>query len=251
MTACPFEIDHVLPRSRGGSDRVSNLVLSCHECNQRKGNQTAAEFGHPEVEQQARRPLKDAAAVNATRYALVEHLTRLGLPMGTWSGGRTRWNRDRFGLRKDHALDALCVGDLVDVEVRPMRTVSISAQGRGRYARTLVDGSGFPRGYLMWHKRVQGFQAGDLVRAEVPEMARGKLLKTRGVHRGRVAVRESGSFRMASADGINARYCRVVQRADGYDIGLIPQQEQPPALPKRNASFLPIAEVQGFPGAVI
>jgi 5-methylcytosine-specific restriction endonuclease McrA len=46
---------------------VSNLVLSCHDCNQRKGNQTAAEFGHPEVERAAKRPLKDAAAVNATR----------------------------------------------------------------------------------------------------------------------------------------------------------------------------------------
>ena len=50
----PFGIDHVLPRSRGGSDRVSNLVLSCHDCNSRKGNKTATEFGHPEIEAQAR-----------------------------------------------------------------------------------------------------------------------------------------------------------------------------------------------------
>lgn len=68
----PFEIDHVRPRSRGGSHRVSNLVLSCHACNQAKGDQTAAEFGHAEVQKQARVPLKDAAAVNATRFALVE-----------------------------------------------------------------------------------------------------------------------------------------------------------------------------------
>src|SRR5262249_54584815 len=40
----PFELDHVHPKSRGGSDRVSNLVLSCHNCNQAKGNQTASEF---------------------------------------------------------------------------------------------------------------------------------------------------------------------------------------------------------------
>jgi 5-methylcytosine-specific restriction endonuclease McrA len=45
-----LEIDHVVPRSRGGSDRVSNLVLSCHDCNRAKGDQTAAEFGHPHVE---------------------------------------------------------------------------------------------------------------------------------------------------------------------------------------------------------
>jgi hypothetical protein len=250
-TNCPFEIDHVMPRSRGGSHRVSNLVLSCHDCNQAKGNQTAAEFGYPDVEQQARRPLKDAAAVNTTRYALVERLKLLGLPIGTWSGGRTRWNRARFGIQKDHALDALCVGELAGVRVTPMRILSISALGRGRYARTLVDGSGFPRGYLMRQKRVQGFQTGDLVRAEVPEIVRGKHLTTHGIHRGRVAVRASGSFRVASVDGINARYCRVVQRADGYEMGLLPLQEPLPARPQRNASFLPMPQRQGYPEAEV
>lgn len=63
----PFEIDHVRPKDRGGSNRVSNLALACHDCNQAKGNRTASEFGHPEVEAQARASLKDAAAVNATR----------------------------------------------------------------------------------------------------------------------------------------------------------------------------------------
>src|SRR5258708_21132970 len=66
----PFELDHHVPRSRGGSNRVSNLVLSCHDCNQEKGNQTATEYGHPEVAERAKHPLKDAAAVNATRYKL-------------------------------------------------------------------------------------------------------------------------------------------------------------------------------------
>jgi 5-methylcytosine-specific restriction endonuclease McrA len=41
-----FELDHIQPRSRGGSDRVSNLALSCHACNAAKGERTAAEFGH-------------------------------------------------------------------------------------------------------------------------------------------------------------------------------------------------------------
>ena len=100
----PFEIDHQVPRSRGGSNRVSNLVLSCHSCNLAKGNRTAAEWGHPEVEGQARAPFQGAAAVNATRYALVEALLTLGVPIGTWSGGRTRWNRDRFGYEESALL---------------------------------------------------------------------------------------------------------------------------------------------------
>ena len=28
----PLEIEHILPKSRGGSDRVSNLTLSCRKC---------------------------------------------------------------------------------------------------------------------------------------------------------------------------------------------------------------------------
>src|SRR5436305_3850390 len=210
-----FELDHQVPRSRGGSDRVCNLVLSCHDCNSAKGKRTAAECGYPDVATQAKQPLRDAAAVNATRLALVEALRKEDLPLGTWTGGRTRWNRDRFAISKTHALDALCVGNLAGVERGRQRTLAISALGRGRYQRTLVDGSGFPRGYLMRQKRVRGFSTGDLVRAVVPPH-----LKTRGIHMHRVAVRATGSLRVGKVDGINAKYCRLIQRSDGYEYTL-------------------------------
>jgi hypothetical protein len=220
-----FELDHIRPRARGGSNRVSNLALSCHDCNAAKGDRTASEFGHPEVEAQARQPLRDAAAVNATRFALVEALRLLNLPTLTWSGGRTRWNRHRFGVEKTHALDAMCVGELAGVRLPGMRTLAIRAQGRGSYQRTNVDGSGFPRGYLTRTKRIRGFSTGDLVRAQVPDH-----LRTRGIHLGRVAVRTSGSFRVGKVDGINATYCSLLQRADGYGYAL---REQGEALPPR------------------
>lgn len=37
-------VDHVVPLSRGGADGPSNWVLSCLQCNQRKGDMTASEF---------------------------------------------------------------------------------------------------------------------------------------------------------------------------------------------------------------
>ena len=83
----PFEVDHIRPRSRGGSHRISNLCLACHACNQAKGDKTAIEFGHPEVEAQAKTPLKDAAAVNATRYQLVEALQQL-TKLLAWHGDK-------------------------------------------------------------------------------------------------------------------------------------------------------------------
>ena len=215
----PFEIDHQVPLSRGGTHRVSNLVLSCHDCNQAKGNQTACEFGHPEIGQQAQRPLKDAAAMNATRFALVEALGAFGLPIGTWTGGRTRWNRARLLIEKTHALDALCVGALAKVEAGHLKTLLISATGRGDHCRTLWDKHGFPRGYKMRQKQVRGFQTGDRIRAMVPEK-----LKTAGVHVGRVQVRKTGSFdiqtREREVEGVNAKYCALVQRGDGYEYAL-------------------------------
>ncbi|MCS5610445.1 MAG: HNH endonuclease, partial [Candidatus Poribacteria bacterium] len=81
------------PRSRGGSNRVSNLTLSCRPCNQKKGNQTASEFGHPEVEAQAKKPLRSAAAVNATRREIQRRFFDLGLSVEVSTGGRTKYNR--------------------------------------------------------------------------------------------------------------------------------------------------------------
>ncbi|MBD0263438.1 MAG: HNH endonuclease, partial [Tolypothrix sp. Co-bin9] len=40
----PFEIEHIHPKSKGGTDRVSNLALACHDCNQAKGNLDVKQF---------------------------------------------------------------------------------------------------------------------------------------------------------------------------------------------------------------
>jgi 5-methylcytosine-specific restriction endonuclease McrA len=41
----PLSIDHVLPRSRGGSDSWENVTTACLPCNVRKGNRTPREAG--------------------------------------------------------------------------------------------------------------------------------------------------------------------------------------------------------------
>jgi len=211
-----FELDHIWPRSRGGTSRVSNLALACHACNAAKGDRTAAEFGYAEVEAQARRPLHDAAAMNASRYALCDALRALEVPITTWSGGRTRWNRDRFHIEKAHALDALCVGDLAGARAGPLKTFAIKATGRGRYCRTNVDESGFPRGYLTRKKQIEGIKTGDRVRAVVP-----LGFAAHGTHTGRIAVRANRQFRMGRVQGIPARFCQMLQLADGYDYAVL------------------------------
>jgi 5-methylcytosine-specific restriction endonuclease McrA len=85
-TGAPLQVEHIVPKARGGSNRVSNLAIACAPCNQAKGQQTAAEFGHPAVQAQARQPLKDAAAVNASRWALYARLQATGLPVEVGTG---------------------------------------------------------------------------------------------------------------------------------------------------------------------
>lgn len=37
-------LEHLVPRSRGGSDDKSNLTLACFPCNNRKGDMTVSEY---------------------------------------------------------------------------------------------------------------------------------------------------------------------------------------------------------------
>ena len=105
----PFEIEHIVAKSKGGSNRVSNLCLSCHSCNQAKGNKPVEEFlkKKPEILKrilaQAASPLKHAAAVNTTRWELYRRLKSTELPVEIGSGGRTKFNRKTRGIEKRHA----------------------------------------------------------------------------------------------------------------------------------------------------
>jgi len=40
----PLQVEHIIPVSRGGSYRVSNLTIACEKCNLKKDNKTAEEF---------------------------------------------------------------------------------------------------------------------------------------------------------------------------------------------------------------
>ncbi|MFZ3473682.1 RNA-guided endonuclease IscB [Streptomyces sp. 4.24] len=220
ITGVLLNIDHIHPRSRGGSDRISNLCTACIPCNQRKSNQQVEEFlkGSPRtlarILTQAKASLRDAAAVNATRWALWRALDS-GFPtVHTASGGRTKWNRQRTGLPKTHTLDALCVGHLDTVTRTPARILTVTATGRGTYTRTRTDRYGFPRQRLPRQKTFFGHQTGDFARAVVPKG------KKAGTHTGRIAVRSTGSFDIRTAQGliqsIGHKYFRLLQRADGY-----------------------------------
>ncbi|OIR09483.1 HNH endonuclease [mine drainage metagenome] len=226
----PLQIEHIHSKACGGSNRVSNLTLACEPCNQRKGAQDVRVFLAKDTKRlerilaQAKRPLKDAAAVNATRWALFNSLKTTGLPVTTGSGGLTKYNRTQLGIPKTHALDAVCVGAVSAATSWQKPTLTIKATGRGSYQRTRLDAFGFPRGYLTRKKRINGFQTGDMVSADI---TKGKNI---GFYVGRVAVRATGSFNIQTAQGVvqgvSHRHCRLVQRADGYGYSQVAERKE-------------------------
>ncbi len=218
----PFEIEHILAKSKGGSNRVSNLCLSCHPCNQTKNNKPVEEFlkKKPEVLKrvlaQAKAPLKDAAAVNATRWELYRRLQSTGLPVEVGSGGRTKFNRKTRGIEKHHWTDASCVGvstpeRLLLKDVKPL---IIKAKGHGTRQRCRPDKFGFPKAHAPSAKYFQGFQTGDIVKANIPS---GKFA---GSYVGRVAIRFRPSFVLqlpTQKFDVHPKYLRTIHKADGYE----------------------------------
>ena len=218
----PLQIEHIVPRATGGGNRVSNLTLACQPCNQKKGSQPIEAFlkGKPElvkkIKGQAKAPLKDAAAVNTSRWALVNRLSRW-LPVATGSGGRTKFNRTRQGYTKDHWIDAACVGESGEQVTihNGIKPLVITAKGRGTHQVVRTDKYGFPRGKAGRIKRVFGFSTGDLVKLNQPK---GKYA---GTYITRLAgIRATGTLDIKTPVGkISASWKNftLIQCNDGFD----------------------------------
>ncbi len=210
----PLEIEHIKAKSKGGSDRVSNLTLACIKCNQRKGNKNIEDFlkRKPELLKkilaQAKTPLKDAAAVNSARWELYSRLKAFGLPVEAGSGGLTKFNRTQQGLPKSHWADAACVGKstpevLKTDDVKPLQ---IKARGQGGRQKAVLNKYGQPKQYRPL-KPVFGWRAGDM--AEYGGMTV------------RVTPRTTGSFELTPVKGgrvfsRNFKKLVRVHRSDGY-----------------------------------
>jgi 5-methylcytosine-specific restriction endonuclease McrA len=82
-----LELEHVIPKSRGGQGSWDNLVSACHPCNQRKANRTPEEAGMTLIH----RPLP--ATVHTSRFVLKQ----LGSEVNEWS--KYLWN-DSKGEQK-------------------------------------------------------------------------------------------------------------------------------------------------------
>ncbi len=217
-----MELEHIVPRAKGGVSSVNNYVLACKECNIAKGTKSITEmlWDKPDIlatlKDHYKTTYRDAAAVNSTKTLLLKKLRELLPDVETSTGAITAENRVRLGLPKHHCIDAACVGFVSNVNLsNGMFKTDIFAMGRGKYSRTLLTEDGFPRGYSTRIKRHYGFQTGDICQAVVTV---GKKI---GTYVGRVAVRATGSFNIRTKNtlitDINHRFFKLLQNSNGYN----------------------------------
>ncbi|MDB9479715.1 RNA-guided endonuclease IscB, partial [Dolichospermum circinale CS-537/03] len=221
----PFQIEHIHPQSKGGSNSITNLTLSCEKCNTKKGTKDIKDFLKKDLSKlekilkQAKRPLADAAAVNTTRTALLEVLKATGLPVETGSGGLTKFNRSQQQLEKNHWIDAACVGKSTPIlNIKGVKPLLITANGHGSRQSCRTDKYGFPSRHVPREKIHFGFQTGDIAKAVVTT---GKKI---GTYVGKVAIRSTGSFNISTKNGliqgISHKFCKRIHAKDGYSYAV-------------------------------
>ena len=217
----PFQVEHIHPRAKGGSNSITNLALSCEKCNTKKGTKDIKDFLKKDASKlekilkQAKRPLADAAAVNTTRFALLEVLKATGLPIETGSGGLTKFNRSQQKLEKTHWIDAACVGQSTPIlNTKGVKPLLITANGHGTRQSCRTDKHGFPNRHCSRTKFHFGFQTGDIVKSVV------KTGKKVCEYIGRIATRATGSFNISTRNGlvqgISYKTCKTIHKKDGY-----------------------------------
>ena len=216
------EIDHVIPRSSGGTNSTYNLVASCRSCNEKKSNLTLKAFGKLVGKDfshlKPKKLPKDAAIVQSARNYMVKEITKLVSDTTLHDAWLTKYNRDSLGLSKQHYYDALSVGNIQDYKFLIDKILVISAKGRGSRQMCRMDKYGFPKTKPKGSKIVKGFQTGDIVKAVVTKGLKKGLKK--GKYLGRVAVKSDGFFNIRTKtqliQSIKYKYCHIIQRGDGY-----------------------------------
>jgi hypothetical protein len=163
----PLQVEHLIPTSRGGSDRASNLVIACDACNKRKGSRTAEEFGYAEIQAQARVPLKDAAHVSSIKTAVVQELARQfgAEQVAVRFGYETKYQRIQvLHLPKSHINDAVAIACALGEVVRPLTVAyQLRCVPRGNYQ--LYNGKHSE--HKVWGPRkVKGWKLYELVQAK-------------------------------------------------------------------------------------
>ena len=195
-----FEVEHMLPKSKGGSNCIDNLTLSCHDCNEKKGTLTAEEFIQQTLPTKKavaklkqlpneKRLFKYMAYMNATRWALYDAIKRTYPNVKMTYGYITKYNRIQAGLPKSHHIDAKCITGFATVPSIDQTAVKLKMRRHNRQLHRAIFSKGHVRKTACLPTTVFGFQLYDLVLYNNHRY----YIKSR---------RSSGSFALVSVEGL-------------------------------------------------
>ena len=199
-TVSSFEVEHMLPKSRGGSNRIDNLTLSCHDCNEKKGTLTAEEFIQQTLSTKKaatklkqlpneKRLFKYMAHMNATRWALYNAIKERYPNVKMTYGYITKYNRIQAGLPKAHHIDAKCITGFATVPSMGQTVVKMKMRRHNRQLHRATFSKGHVRKAASLPTVTFGFQLYDLVLFNNHRY----YIKSR---------RSSGSFTLVSVEGL-------------------------------------------------
>ena len=209
-----FEVEHMIPKARNGSNRIDNLTLSYHDCNQKKGTLTAEEFIRQTFSPQkaaqklrqlpkTKQLLKYMAHMNATRWALYNTIKEMYESVSQTYGYITKYNRIDAGLPKAHHIDAKCITGFSTVPSFDIIVVKTKMRRHNRQLHRATFSKGHIRKVATLPRVVHGFQLYDIVMFNN--------------HRYYIQSRRStGSFTLVSLEGLkdeNRMYSKLTQLA--------------------------------------
>lgn len=195
-----FEVEHMLPKARGGSNSIDNLTLSCHDCNQKKGTLTAEEFIKKTLSARKaavklsqlpneKRLFKYMAHMNATRWTLYNTIKDRYENVQTTYGYITKHDRLQAHLPKAHHIDAKCITGFSTVPSIDQTVVKVKMRRHNRQLHKATFSKGHVRRPAGLPTNIFGFQLYDRVLFEGHQY----YIKSR---------RSSGSFTLGSVEGL-------------------------------------------------
>ena len=169
-----FEVEHMIPKAKGGSNRIDNLTLSCHSCNQKKGTLTAEEFIKQALPAEKvakklkqlskeKRLFKYMAHMNATRWTLYNAINDKYPRVKMTYGYITKYNRIRAGLPKAHHIDAKCITGFAQVPSFDTTVVKIKMRRHNRQLHRATFSKGHVRKAASLPTVMFGFRLYDRV----------------------------------------------------------------------------------------
>ena len=218
-TVSGFEVEHMTPKARGGSNRIDNLTLSCHDCNEKKGTLTAEEFirqtlpvkkATTKLKQlpNEKRLFKYMAYMNATRWTLYNAIKERYPNVKMTYGYITKYNRIQAGLPKAHHIDAKCITGFTIVPSIDQTVVKVKMRRHNRQLHRATFSKGHIRKAACLPTVTFGFQLYDIV----------LFNNHRYYIKGR---RSSGAFALVSVEGLkdenrNYKKLTLLARTNAY-----------------------------------